>query len=36
MIFEERRTEPVKTVRVTVIVRVGVLLLSGGLPFAYA
>ena len=35
MIFEERRTEPMKIVRVAVIVRIGVLLLSGGLPFAY-
>ncbi len=33
---EERRTEPVKNVHAIVIVRISDLLLSGGLPFAYA
>lgn len=35
-ITEERRTEPVKNVHAIVIVRISDLLLSGGLPFAYA
>lgn len=35
MITEERRTEPVKNICAIIVVRISVLLLSGGLPFAY-
>lgn len=36
MIFEERRTEPMRTIHEIVIVRISVLLLRRGLPFVYA